>query len=144
MAAYTAEMAWKWEDREAKRMAAASAEWTPAGRLATRVRRAIHDVDVAIAHARAANHLPEPLRRTADEYRREASALQQQLEVAGRLKGPAQQQAADGMLPAVVEVEEVSVRLTKALLAGFRSTDDGVRALSERLSFLEQAYDELD
>jgi len=137
-------MAWKWEDREAKRMAAASAEWTPAGRLATRVKRAIDDVDVALAHARAGDRLPEQLRRTADEYRREARALQEQLEIAGRLKGPAQTEAAHELLAAVVEVEAVSVRLTKAALAGFRASDDGVRALSERLTFLEQAYDELE
>lgn len=137
-------MAWKWEDREAKRMALASAEWTPAGRLATRVRRSIHDVDVAIAHAREGEHLTEQLRGAADEFRREAVALQEQLDVMGRLKGLAQTEAANGLLPAVAEIEAVSVRLTKAALAGFGRSEDGVRALSERLTFLEQAYDELD
>lgn len=137
-------MAWKWEEREAKRMAAASAEWTPPGRLATRVQRAIHDVDVAIAHARVEAHLPEEVRRTADEFRREALAVQHQLEVAGRLKGPAQTEAAETLLPSVVAIEGVSVRLTRAALAGFRPAEDGVRSISERLTFLEQAYDELE
>ena len=137
-------MGWKWDKREQERMAVASAEWTAPGRLATRVRRAINDVDVALGYAAIHAFVPDQLAHAARDFRGEAEALLHQLTVAGRMEGPAQKQAAADLEPDVVEVEELSVRLTRTAMAGARRGVEGVQAAVDRLAALEAAYDELD
>lgn len=130
----------RWEQEELDRAAAR----TESGKLAARLRHALADVDVALADAAARRGTPEQLTAAAADFRVEAEHVAHTLEVASRLAGPAQLEAARGLAARVEELETIAVRIITAALRVTDRDHLGVEAAAERLDALEAAYAELD